>query len=347
MAESLGGGAMTSRRTILRLLPSAGVAAALTGRAAAVRGADLIPIRIFDSVNRWGSFETVLVADAKGFFRKEGLQLELVKLPPEQYTIAIDSGVTDFSPTADYIYFVNVLDKGLAAQQVIASSPYIDPRRANDGLFVLEKSAIHSPADLKGKTVGLTGLQFSGAWYTLDYLGRAGLRRDDVTYVAIPALQQEQVLVRGDVDAIYAFSPIDAMLRRKGGYRQLFSTADIPGRRILRGATMVKDEFIRKSPDTVRRYVAALANTIEWANRTQGEVVDIGIKLGRLDPALAPYVYTLDGKGDYSVLTWPEHGLQNADDITFWLGVAERQDVVPAGKLKVQTLYTDRFNPYR
>lgn len=64
----------------------------------------LIPIRILGQSAGWGSSGSVIVADVKGFFRKEGLQLELVYLPIEKYTMALESGVTDFLPNADCIY---------------------------------------------------------------------------------------------------------------------------------------------------------------------------------------------------------------------------------------------------
>jgi ABC-type nitrate/sulfonate/bicarbonate transport system substrate-binding protein len=335
-----------NRRAALQLIGGTTAALATLPSRRPAWGRELVPIRILGQASGWGSSESVIVADVKGFFRKEGLQLELVYLPIEKYTMALESGVTDFSPNADYIYFVNVRDKELNARQVVSSSPYIDPRRPNDGLFVLEDSPIHGPADLRGKTIAVASVQFSSSWYTLEYISRAGLRRQDINLIAIPPFQHEQALLGRHVDAIYAYQPIDAMLRRKGGYRQLFSTADISGRRIQRAATMVKNELIERNPDIVRRYVAAIANAIEWANKNQDEVVRIGIDRGALDPKLAPYIYTLDGKGDYSVLKWPEHGVQNADDIEFWLQIAERREVVPKGRFKASDLFTDEFNPY-
>ncbi|MBG0809984.1 ABC transporter substrate-binding protein [Methylosinus sp. H3A] len=284
------------------------------------------------------------VADAKGFFRAEGLELELVPLQ-QQAAWGFSSGKIDFN-TGDYIYIMNVMDKGLGTRQIVASLPNLDPRRANDGLFVLEDCPIRGPADLRGKRIAMVNVWFSCAWYVLEYIGRAGLTLDDVDFIVIPTRHQEQVLVSGHVDALFAFSPVDAELRRKGGYRQLFSTADIPGRRIARGATMVRESYARTNPDNLRRCAAAIANAIEWANRNQDEVVRIGIDRGRLDPALAPYVYTRDGKGDYSVVTWPEHGLQEIEDITYWLDLAERHDVVRRGNLKLSNLYTNAFNPF-
>jgi ABC-type nitrate/sulfonate/bicarbonate transport system substrate-binding protein len=334
-----------SRRDALRMLGGAGLSLAGVAKPHIAHAAGLIPIRMMDTPGRYASVETMYVAQHKGFLRAEGLELDLISLQ-QQAAWGFNSRMIDFTASADYIYIVNILDKGLRSVQIVSSVPNLDPRRANDGLFVREDSPILGPADLRGKRIAMTSVWFSCAWFILEYISRAGLTLDDVDYLVVPAKQQEQVLAGGHVDAVFAFSPVDAALRRTGGYRQLFSTADLAGRRIARGSTMVREAYARENPDVLRRYVAAIANTIEWANRNQDEVVQIGIENGRLDPKLAPYVYTRDGKGDYSVLTWPEHGLHKADDLAYWLDLAERHDVVARGSLRPANVYTNAFNPY-
>jgi ABC-type nitrate/sulfonate/bicarbonate transport system substrate-binding protein len=341
---------MVSTEMTRRGILLAGMASVAATQLSTTARADVKPlkVRIIDSPQLpWSNgFELIDVADAKGFFKAEGIDLERVQLPPDQYTVAIDAGRTDFAPYADYAYFINVRDKGIPVREVVASSLLIDAAINGDGLFVPEKSPIRSPEDLKGKKVGMTNLSWSSAWFTLDFLGKKGLGKDDVSYLPIPPAQQEQTLLRGDIDALYAFGPLDAQLRRKASYRQLFKLSDLSGRPIIRGGSMAKEDFIQKNPETVRRYVTAIAKAADWANHHGAEVVQIGIDRGRLDKDLAPYVYTIDGKGDYSVLKWSEHGLQNDADVQFWLDLVERQGIVPKGKHKVADLYTDEFNPF-
>lgn len=326
-------------------------AAALVGLGSAIRqhptrGSDLIPVRVLGSGAGWSASEIVILAEEKGFFRKEGLSLDLIILPAEKLTIALDAGITDFIPNAAYIYFLNIKDKGLFGHQVVSTIPYLDARLPNGGLFVREDSRIESPADLRGKTIGMTILQFASAWYTLAYLRKAGLTRNDVNFVAVPAPQHEQVLTRGDVDGVYTNGAVEADLRRKGGFRLIFTTAEVSGRRICNGSTIVRDDFIKSNPDTIRRYVAAIANTIEWANRSQDEILDFGIKTGRVNAALVPFLYSPNGNRDYSFWRWPDYGLQNRDDVKFWIDVAEHIQIVQKGKFAPEDIYTDQFNPY-
>lgn len=310
------------------------------------RASDLIPLRILGSGGGWIASEIVILAEEKGFFRKEGLLLDLVILPAERLTIALDGGITDFVPNAHYIYFLNIKDKGMKARQVVSTTPYSDPRLSSGGLFVRESSGIFGPADLRGKTIGVTVLQFAPSWFTLAYLLKAGLKQDDVNLIAIPGPQQQQVLVRGDVDAVYASGAVEASLRRRGGFRKLFATTDIAGRRISSGSTIVRDDFIARNVDVVRRYVTAIANTIEWANHSQDEILHFAIKTGRVNAALAPFLYSPDGNGDYSVWRWPDHGLQNRDDVKFWVDVAEQIKIVKKGKFSPEDICTDEFNSF-
>lgn len=339
-----------SRRALLggAALAAGGLATFAIGTARAAAPPDKLKFRIINSAQLpWNNgFELVEVADAKGFFTEAGLEFERVPLPPDQYTVAIDAGQTDFAPYADYAYFINVRDKGIAVREVVASSLLIDPQIPGDGLFVPETSKIRTPADLKGKTVGMTNLSWSSAWFTLDFLAKKGLGKDDVTYIAVPPPQQEQLLLRGDIDALYAFGPLDAQLRRKGGYRQLFKLSDLSGRRIIRGGTMAKEDLIKANPEIVRRYATAIAKAADWSNQNPAEVVKIGIERGKLDKDLAAWVYSADGKGDYSHLAWAPHGLQKAEDVAFWLDLVERQGIVKPGRHKVEDLYTDQFNPF-
>src|ERR1700760_1210500 len=114
-----------------RNLLLAGVAGAAAAGLPAFARADNKPlkVRIIDSPQLpWSNgFELIDVADAKGFFKAEGVDLERVQLPPDQYTVAIDAGRTDFAPYADYAYFINVRDKGIPVKEVVSSSLLIDP----------------------------------------------------------------------------------------------------------------------------------------------------------------------------------------------------------------------------
>ena len=336
-----------SRRAFLAGL--AGTAASLAAFPAAHAEEDLKPVKIFFPPLNQGwtaGYELIEVAEAKGFFAKYGIKADFAVVPWDQYTVALDSGALDLAPFSDYAYFINVFDKGLKAKEIVSSTLPFNPANAGDGLIVLDNGPIKTAEDLKGKRIGTQWPSFSGVWFALDWLSKRGVHKQDVTIVPVPQAQYEQVLQQGGIDAIIAYSPLDIQLRRKGGYRQLFSTADVAGRFITRGGTMASDKFIVEHPELVKAYVSAIADAADWANEHPAEVIKLGIDRGRLDTQFLPDIYNKDGKEDYSHLRWAKHGLNNEEDLAFWLKLVEDADIVPKGKHKPADFFTNEFNPY-
>ncbi|MDQ0392110.1 ABC transporter substrate-binding protein [Labrys monachus] len=341
-----------SRRSLLKAaagsLALAGVAAPLLSPSRA-RAGDLKSVRIFrPPLNQnWSiGYELIEVADAQGFFAKYGIQADFAVIPWDQYTVALDSGALDLAPFADYAYFINVFDKGLKAREIVSSTLPFDPANAGDGLIVLENGPIKTAQDLKGKRIGTQWPTFSGVWFAMDWLAKRGVHKSEVTIVPVPQAQYEQVLQQGGIDAIIAYTPLDIQLRRKGGYRQLFSVSDIAGRFITRGGTMASDKFIAEHPELIKGYVSAIAEAADWANQHPADVIKLGVDRGKLDTQYLPDIYNRDGKEDYSHLRWATHGLNNEQDLAFWLKLVEDADIVPKGKYKPTDFYTNAFNPY-
>jgi ABC-type nitrate/sulfonate/bicarbonate transport system substrate-binding protein len=337
-----------SRRAALAGL-AGGAALAATAPRRAARASDLQTVRIFFPPLdfAWAiGFELIEVADAHGLFAKHGVRAERTVIPWDQYTVALDTGALDFAPFADYAYFINVFDKGLKAKEVVSSTLPFNPKSSGDGLVVLADGPIKTPQDLKGKRIGTQYPSFSGVWFALDWLNKRGVTKDDVTVVPVPEAQLEQVLRQGGVEAIIAYSPLDIQLRRKGGFKQLFSVSDIAGRFITRGGTMATDKFIADHPDRVRGYVAAIAEAADWANANPAAVIQLGVDRGHLDPQYLPDLYNREGKNDYSHLRWATHGLNVEDDLAFWLKLVEDAAIVPKGKHRPTDFYTNSFNQF-
>ncbi|HEY4044240.1 MAG TPA: ABC transporter substrate-binding protein [Rhodopila sp.] len=338
-----------SRRAALAGLAGAsGAALGLPGIPKAGAG-DLKTLRVFFPPIDFGwsvGFELIELADAKGIFTRNGVRIERAVVPWDQYTVGLDTGALDLAPFADYAYFINVYDKGLKAKEIVSSTLPFSPLNHGDGLVVLADGPIRTPQDLKGKRIGTQFPSFSGVWFALDWLRKRGVTKDDVAIVPVPEAQLEQVLKAGGVEAIIAYSPLDIQLQRKGGFRQLFSVSDIAGRFITRGGTMATDKFIGDHPDAVRGYVASIAEAADYANANPAEPIKIGLERGHLDKQYLPDLYNREGKDDYSHLRWAPHGLNNADDLAFWLKLVEDADIVPRGKHKPTDFFTNAFNPF-
>ena len=75
-------------------------------------------------------------------------------------------------------------------------------------------------------------------------------------------------------------------------------------------------------------------------------MIQNGLERGHLDKQYLPDLYNRQGKDDYSVLRWAPHGLNNQQDLGFWLKLVEDAEIVPSGKYKPTDFYTTAFNPF-
>ena len=129
-----------SRRGFARAAAFAALVLAAGAKAITPGAADeLKTVRIFYPPLDFGwtsGYELIEVANAQGYFKKHGLDAQLAVVPWDQYTVALDSGALDFAPFADYAYFINALDKGLKAKEVVSSTLPFIPEAAGEGLIV-------------------------------------------------------------------------------------------------------------------------------------------------------------------------------------------------------------------
>ena len=335
-----------TRRAALTALAGAALATPFIRRAGA---AELKTLRVFFpplDIGWTAGYELIELADAKGIFAKNGIQIERAVVPWDQYTVGLDTGALDLAPFADYAYFINVYDKGLKAKEIVSTTLPFNPLNHGDGLVVLADGPIKTPQDFKGKRIGTQYPSFSGVWFAMDWLTKHGVTKDEVSVVPVPEAQLQQVLRAGGVEAIIAYSPLEIQLQREGGFTQLFSVADIAGRFITRGGTMASEKFIAEHPDALRGYVASIAEAADYANAHPAEPIEIGLARGHLDKQYLPDLYTRDGKDDYSHLRWATHGLNNAEDLAFWLKLVEDANIVPKGKYQPTDFFTNAFNPF-
>lgn len=93
---------------------------------------------------------------------------------------------------------------------------------------VLGRGSVTSLAQLAGKRIGVEGSAV-GAVMLDAVLQQAGLRREQVVTVPVLLDEHEAAFDRGDIDALVTMEPQASRLRARGA-RQLFSSAQIPGR---------------------------------------------------------------------------------------------------------------------
>ena len=187
------------------------------------------------------------IAYEAGHFRKNGLDVELIhasSITALQALLAgevsIAQSVTDACVSsnlsgADTLFMGAILDKPLY-------SFIVNPK-------------IKTPADLKGKRVGVTRV---GS--TPDALARAMLKMwnlDPATDVTIVQLNEMGLLVQGLVNGVIDAAPISipSNIRAKNlGFTELFDMTKI-GKTYITGTVVTRKRFIDGQRDTAKRFM--------------------------------------------------------------------------------------------
>ncbi|MET0387224.1 MAG: ABC transporter substrate-binding protein [Polyangiales bacterium] len=196
------------------------------------------------------------------------------------------------------------------------------------------------PSDFLGKKIVASPTTIT--WYPLVVLlERAGLDYHKVEFIQLPSpLAVEQALRQGSVDAIAgsAITPPASKLLAEGGVHFVpgISDYDVLGIEQIGGWAM-REEFIAEHPDTVRRFIAALAEAYQWGNAHPEEAQTILNRRNAIPQAYWKYQQTWHSA--------PPSALVDPESIRKWIAILEQFGQVERGAVKPEDVFTNAYNP--
>jgi NitT/TauT family transport system substrate-binding protein len=223
------------------------------------------PLRIEWSI--WEGDYTLLIAKEKGFFKKHGLDVELVvydtytKAIPDMAGRVIDGGLFSLG---DLLVLSRIAEvKGVMAYDSGGSTK------------VVALSSIQKMSDLKGKRVGLK----LGTYAEMDFdllLKREGLSLRDITPVEIDPELVPQALTSGLIDAGYIYSPYDQEAIARGHHLiYLGMDNDL----LLPDMVVFNRAVIEDRPEDIQAFVDAWFEALEYRKTHAQECDEIIARL--------------------------------------------------------------------
>jgi putative hydroxymethylpyrimidine transport system substrate-binding protein len=216
-------------------------------------------------------------AIAAGYYKAENIDLRVIQPTSTADTLKlIDAGKADFG-LADGSDVAGQIDMGRDAKAIFAIA-----QRPLGGLIALASSHLTSPAQLQGKTVGITGVPSDTA--VLDTtVSHAGGDPAKVHVVTI-GFNGAQDLEAGKIAAFTGFWPADGVQVAVSGHPiTVFKLDDYGGPAYPGLVAFTTTALIGAHPDLVRDFVAATAHgyedTVRDPQRSLGDLL-------RLNPTL-------------------------------------------------------------
>jgi NitT/TauT family transport system substrate-binding protein len=211
------------------------------------------------------------VAEQKGFFKDEGLDVEIVDFAGGAKALqAVVGGSADVVSGA-FEHNINMQAKGQFMRAFV-----LQGRAPQIVLAVNTKTVpnFKSVADLKGKKIGVTAPGSSTNIMANYVLAKNGLKPTDVSFVGVGASQGAVAALRsGQIDAISNLDPVITILARSGDITIVSDTRDVAQADKVFGGPMpaatlyAPVAFIEKNPNTVQALTNAIVRADKWIQK--------------------------------------------------------------------------------
>jgi NitT/TauT family transport system substrate-binding protein len=203
----------------------------------------------------------IFAAFEKGFFKEEGLDVDLVKTDWN----GMREGLADGRFHATYsliMYLIKPIEMGLDLK--LTGGIHTGCLRVQTGA----KTAIKSAQDLKGKKVGITHLGSPPFLFASRVVAAAGIDpKRDVEWVTLRADAMSEALDKGEVDAVASAEPIGTMLMAKSKVHDVCDQAQhAPYNDEYCCIVAVNGKLARENPTTAAKVTRALLKGAKWVD---------------------------------------------------------------------------------
>jgi NitT/TauT family transport system substrate-binding protein len=204
------------------------------------------------------------VAQARGFFKDEGLEVEFVQINPRLGAMAVLNGDVTF--TTSFVSTFRGVVQGLPMKTVFIL--------LKKGLYylVVRPDIIKDIHELKGKKLGVTTINGGDHIIGRELLRMKGVDPNTVQAIAVgnPALRF-QAVVTGLVQAVSVPPPYDIQLQEEG----LKAISGPPEIGVPSSGLFAADRFIKESPQVLRRTIRAMLKANRFLESHREETIRI------------------------------------------------------------------------
>ena len=196
--------------------------------------------------SRSSSAMPLYMALQKGYFKAEGLDVEIIQMNPRLGATAVVNGDVAFA--TPFTSTFRAILQGFPMKLVfinLKKGPY----------YVMVRSEIKDVQQLKGKKIGVATIRGTDQLVAEEMLQAKGFNPSQLQAVAIgDGPLRMQALISGAVDAISVAPPHDLMLK-KMGYPALVGPPEVG---LPSAGMLTSDRLIKENPQLAKRTLKAL-----------------------------------------------------------------------------------------
>jgi len=215
----------------------------------------------------------IFSAVEKGFFKEEGLEVELVKCEWANYKDVLALGGYDITHHL-VMYFLKPIEQGLDVKFTAG---------IHKGCLRVQSSTkgnIKTVQDLRGKRIGVPGMGTPPFIFANRVLGANGIDASkDVSWRVFPAGELGLALDKGEVDAVADSEPIGSLLLADGKVRNVADQAtDMPYKDEYCCAVIVNGKYLAGNPKGAAAATRALLKGAKWVETNPAAAARLSVE---------------------------------------------------------------------
>lgn len=233
------------------------------------------------------SFVAPQVAHVKGYFREEGIDAEIIRIPTIVGIVAVTTREIGYTTAVGAALRSGV--KGLPLKVVT----YFNGKPLH---VLVARRELKSVADLRGKVVGFASYGDSTEFMLRAMLAQAGmtLEKDIQAFQVSGSGQRVQTLLAGKLDAAVLPPPFNFEAESKG-FARLMTAADVFETSV--SGLAAHNETLKEKPAQVKKMLRALLKAQTFMRGNKADSVRILADWLKLEPSIAQASYDIYVKG--------------------------------------------------
>ena len=210
---------------------------------------------------------TFFIAKEKGYWREEGLDVELIMARAAASIQAVIAGNVEFGTAGGSALLP--ITQGLPMTFLFTTFD-----RANFSLYA--KPEIRSVRDLKDKTIGISSFGSGPDSLLRDFLNDQGFDAGrDATILAVGSGTERFIALKtGAVDAAM-LSPSANIMAEEAGFRELVSFVKQDNYVYLQGGIITRNSLLKSEPALVEKFIRGSVKALLYVQANRAETVNV------------------------------------------------------------------------
>ena len=223
------------------------------------------PLRV--GINAWPGYEFLYLAVQKGFYREEGVEVQLVEFSSlADCRRAYERGQIDAMGTT-VVEVLQARNYSARKPQIVRVVDY-----SNGADVILTREDPASPDLLEGARIGLEVASL-GVYVAARGLQMKGVGLDQVQLVPMDQLSMVEAFSKGELDGMVTYPPHAVQVLREEGARVFFSTAEIPGE--VLDVIAVDEEILVRRQEDIAALLRAFSKAMNYSRQHPDEAYAI------------------------------------------------------------------------